>query len=68
MGNHIVHSIKHIKYELFQQKEDIQLSLSLVLKWFGVVNTNDKEKFRVYVFRIIVHLFDLDGYFWGFDT
>ena len=42
--------------------------MCLVLKWFGAVNSNDKKKFSVYIFRIIAHLFDLEGYLLWFDT
>ena len=74
MGNHIFHSIKHIKYVVIQQyvifnfKKNITIGytiiimsiMCLVLEWF--------EKFNIYIFRIIAHLFDIEGYLLWFDT
>ena len=42
--------------------------MCLVLKWFCAVNSNIKKKFCVYIFRIIAHSFDLEGYLLWFDT
>ena len=78
MGNHIL----HIKYEVIQQNiilftfkkinyricnyHNVNNVFSAKMVWCR--NSNDKKKFSFYIFRIIAHLFDLEGYLLWFDT
>ena len=70
MPNHILHSIKHIEYEVIQHNIIlfnfikstrgytiiIMSIMCLVLKWFGVVNSNDKRN-SAYIFSQLLSIY-----------